>query len=175
MRRFRMAVLCLTLGMLQLPLLMAQNKPTVAPDAPVPPQILVAKKVFIANAGGDQMTPDDPSFSGGPDRAYNQFYAAIKSWGRFSIVGSPADADLLLEIRQEVQTGSLGGKAGAFATPLFRLDIRDPKTNALLWGFHIHFEFGLGQGNSDRAFDQIVDRLIIQLRTLVTPSPPVLP
>lgn len=88
MRRFRMAVLCLTLGMLQLPLLMAQNKPTVAPDAPVPPQILVAKKVFIANAGGDQMTPDDPSFSGGPDRAYNQFYAAIKSWGRFSIVGS---------------------------------------------------------------------------------------
>jgi len=173
MRSFRIAVLCLALAMLQLPLSMAQGKPTVAPAAPVPSQILAAKRVFIANSGGDEMAPDDPVFSGGPDRAYNQFYATIKSWGRFNIVGSPADADLLLEIRQEVQTVSLGGKAGGSATPLFRLDIRDPKSNALLWGFHIHSEFGLGQGNSDRNFDQAVDRLANELRILVTPSPPV--
>ena len=173
MRRIRIAVLCLALAMLQLPLSMAQSKPTVAPAAPIPSQILAAKKVFIANASGDEMTPDDPVFSGGPDRAYDQFYAAIKSWGRFNIVGSPADADLLLEIRQEVQTFSLGGKSGGSATPLFQLDIRDPKTNALLWGFHIHSEFGLGQGNSDRNFDQAVDRLVNKLRILVTPSPPV--
>ncbi len=170
MRRFRIAVLCLTLAMLQPPPSMAQSKPTAVPTAPVPPQILNAKKVFIANAGGDEMTPGDPIFSGGPDRAYNQFYAAIKSWGRFNIVGSPADADLLLDIRQEVQTVTLGGKSGGSATPLFGLDIRDPKTNALLWAFHIHSEFGLGQGNSDRNFDQAVDRLVNDLRILVTPS-----
>lgn len=173
MRRFRIAVLCLALAMLQLPRSMAQGKPTVAPAAPVPSQILAARKVFIANAGGDEMASNDPVFSGGPERAYNQFYAAIKSWGLFNIVGSPADADLLLEIRQEVQTVSLGGKAGGSATPLFRLDIRDPKSNALLWGFHIHSEFGLGQGNSDRNFDQAVERLANELRILVTPSPPV--
>ncbi len=173
MRRFRIALLCLTLAILQLPLSMAQSKPTVAPAAPIPPQILAAKKVFIANAGGDEMTLGDPIFSGGPDRAYNQFYAAIKSWGRFNIVDSPADADLLLEIRQEVQMVTLGGKAGGSATPLFRLDIRDPKTNALLWAFHIHSEFGMGQGNSDRNFDQSVDRLVNELRILVTPSAPV--
>lgn len=171
MRPFRIAVLCLTLAMLQLPLSMAQSKPTVASAAPIPPQILAAKKVFIANAGGDEMTPDDPIFSGGPARAYNQFYAAVKSWDRFNIVGSPADADLLLEIRQEVQTVRFGGKAGGSATPLFRLEIRDSKTNAILWGFHIHSEFGVGQGNSDRNFDQAVDRLVNELRILVTPSP----
>ncbi len=171
MCRFRIAVLCLTLAMLQVPLSVAQ-KPAVAPAAPIPPQILAAKKVFIANAGGDEMAPDDPVFSGGSDRAYNQFYAAIKTWDRFNIVGSPADADLLLEVRQEVQTVALGGKAGRSATPLFRLEIRDPKTDAILWGFHVHSEFGLGQGNSDRNFDQAVNRLVIDLRMLVTPPEP---
>jgi len=172
MRCFRIAVLCLTLAMPQLPLSMAQSKPTVVPTAPIPPLILAAKKVFIANGGGDEMALGDPIFSGGPDRAYNQFYAAIRNWDRFNIVSSPADADLLLEIRQEVQTVTLGGKGGGSATPLFRLGIRDPKTNALLWAFHIHSEFGMGQGNSDRNFDQAVDRIVNDLRILVTPTPP---
>ena len=168
MRHFRFATLCFTLTMLQLSVSRAQTTPV--PNAPIPTQIAAAKKVFIANAGGDQLTEDDPIFTGGPDRAYNQFYAAIKNWGRFNIVGSPAEADLLLEIRQEVQIGSLGGKAGGFATPLFRLEIRDPKTNALLWAFHIHFQFGAGQANSDRNFDQVVNRLAMELRALVTPA-----
>lgn len=168
-RHFKIAVLCL-LGILQLPLSIAQGKSV--PTAPVPPQILAAKKVFIANAGGDEMTPDDPIFSGGPDRAYNQFYAATKSWGRLSIVSSPADADLLLEIRQEVQTVALGGKAGGSATPLFHLEIRDPKTNALLWGFHMHAEFGLGQANSDRNFDSAIEHLVSDLQMLCVPLQP---
>lgn len=148
--------------------LLAQTKP--APAAPIPAQIVAAKKVFIANAGGDQMAEDDPIFSGGPDRAYNEFYATMTNWGRFEIVSSPAEADLLLEIRQEVQTVSLGGKAGASYTPLFRLTIRDPKTNAVLWAFHVHAKFGVGQGNSDRNFDQAMDRLISDLQAVVSPA-----
>jgi hypothetical protein len=139
--------------------------------APIPAQIVAAKKIFIANAGGDEMAEDDPIFSGGPDRAYNQFYAAMKSWEHFEIVGSPQEADLVLEIRQEVQTVSLGGKAGASNTPLFQLIVRDPKTNTLLWGFHVHSQFGIGQGNSDRNFDEAVDRLVSDLRGLVSPTP----
>jgi len=148
----------------------AAVKPSPVPAAPIPAQILAAKKIFIANAGGDEMAEDDPIFSGGPDRAYNQFYAAMKNWGRFEIVGSPANADLLLEIRQEVQTVSLGGKVGASDTPLFQLIIRDPKSNALLWGFHVHAKFGLGQGNSDINFDQAMDRLVGDLRAVVSPT-----
>lgn len=150
---------------------LAAVNPNSAPAGPVPPQIIAAKKIFIANAGGDQMAEDDPIFSGGPDRAYNQFYAAMKSWGRFEIVGSPAEADLLLEIRQEVQTVSLGSKTGASDTPLFQLVVRDPKTGALLWGFHVHSKFGVGQANSDRNFDQAMDRLVSNLRALVSQVP----
>jgi len=114
------------------------------------------------------MAEGDPIFSGGPDRAYNQFYAAMKTWGRFEIVGSPAEADLLLEVRQEVQTVDLGGKAGFSDIPLFGLIIRDPKTNTLLWGFHVHSKFGVGQGNSDKNFDEAVDRLVSDLRAVVS-------
>lgn len=159
------AVALFWLAIVLSPIVLAQTN--AASAAPVPAQIPAAKKIFIANAGGDEMAEDDPIFSGGPDRAYNQLYAAMKSWGRFEIVGSPAEADLLLEIRQEVQTVDLGGKAGSSDIPLFRLTIRDPKSNALLWGFHVHFKFGVGQGNSDRNFDLAMDRLVSDLRAVV--------
>lgn len=172
MRHFRSFVFCFIFLTLQFAASRAQSKPKEAPTAPVPAQILSAKKVFIANAGEDEMAEGDPVFSGGPDRAYNQLYAAVKNWGRFEIVDSPGQADLVLEIRQETQTVALGGKAEESAIPLFQLKILDPKTNVLLWAFHIHGEFGLGQANSDRNFDQAVNRLMLRLQTLVSQGPP---
>lgn len=142
--------------LMQASILAAANSKTL-PQAPLPSQVLSAKKVFIANAGEDEMIEGQPGFSGTSDRAYNQFYAAIKSWGHYQIVSSPAEADLLLEIEVTVPV----------ADPLFRLTIRDPKTNALLWGFKLHTQFGLGQGNSDRNFDQAVNRLAAELQGLV--------
>jgi len=70
------------------------------PPVPVPALILTAKKVFIANGGGDESLFDSPQYSGGPDRLYNEFYAAMKSWGRYELVGSPHEADLVFEVRQ---------------------------------------------------------------------------
>jgi hypothetical protein len=93
--------------------------------APVPSQIVNAKKVFIANAAGDH-DPRVSKYFGGPDGIYNQFYADVKSGGRFEPVSAPADADLVVQ----VTLGTfplLAGYAG------FRLSIFDPKTNILLW------------------------------------------
>jgi hypothetical protein len=168
-RRFRTVVLCFFIAALQISFSMAQGKPVPVPPAPVPPQILAAKKVFITNAGGDEMATNEPRFSGTPDRAYSEFYAAVKSWGRFEIVAAPSEADLLLEVRQSVSEGGGGGKVGSSPTPLFRLTIRDAKTNTLLWGFCVHSAFGLGQGESDRNFEQAIYRLTADLRSLVTP------
>ena len=36
---------------------------------------------------------------GGSNEPYNRFYAAMKSWGRYELVASPADADWVFEIR----------------------------------------------------------------------------
>lgn len=78
-------MICVALAVIGLsPVLAAQNANNPAlPVAPVPPQIAAAKRVFIANGGGaaldDAMGPT--IVKGGPDRAYNQFYAAMKSGG----------------------------------------------------------------------------------------------
>lgn len=78
---------CFAILALQAIVLVAQT-PKTTPPAPVPRQILAAKKVFVVNAGGDELF-DDPKF-GGVDRTYNQFYAAMKAWGRYELVETPA-------------------------------------------------------------------------------------
>jgi hypothetical protein len=154
-----------------LPVLALAQKPAPARPAPIPSQILAAKKIFIANAGGDEMTRQDAIFTGGPARAYNQFYAAMKTWGRFEIVGSPAEADLLFEVRQETFTVAPPSKTGSPYHPEFRLTIRDPKNDALLWGFDVHSEFATWQGASDRNFDLAVDQLVTDVQGLVGMTP----
>lgn len=148
----------------------AQTKQAIS--APIPTQIQLAKKVFIANAGGDDPGIDEPIFSGGVDRSYNQFYAAMKSAGRYELVGSPAEADLLFEIRFTVSTSTTkvfkGDSIGSTLDPQFRLEIRDPKTSALLWAFTEHVQWAILQGNRNRNFDQASARIVTDVLALGT-------
>src|SRR5260370_29492331 len=83
----------LAIAWVAVPNLRAQNKKEFLP-APLPSQIYTAKKVFVSN-GGDETLGD---YSGGPDRAYNQLYAALKGWGRYELETAPADAEVVFEI-----------------------------------------------------------------------------
>ena len=51
-----------------------------------------ASKVFLANGGGN-------------DLAYDTFYSDMKKWGKYDIVGSPDNADLVFEISYSVENG----------------------------------------------------------------------
>ena len=156
------AALCVLLAFLLSPVLSgAAQKGKEAPPAPIPPQIVAAKKIFIANAGGE----DSDVHSGGRDRAYNQFYAVMKSWGRYEIVSSPAEADLLYEIQfvlapfsQQVVRGDSTG--ANWADPQFRLTIRDARSNVLLWAIREHAPMAILQGNRDKNFDEALAKLI---------------
>jgi hypothetical protein len=110
----------------------AQDQPSKQVAAPIPVQITAARKVFIANAGGESNPYAAFGYSGSPDRAYNEFYAAMKSWGRYELVPAPAAADLVLEIQFTASQASADAKPGT-DDPQFRLTIRDPRTNTLLW------------------------------------------
>lgn len=89
-KRLRPAVLCAGLAMsLSSDYRCAAQQSVHVPPAPVPSLILTAKRVFIANGGGDESLFDWPQYSGGPDRLYNEFYAAMKSWGRYELVSTP--------------------------------------------------------------------------------------
>lgn len=105
----------------------AQKAPTPPPppDAPVPSQIVNAKRVFIANSSGNNDVRI-AKYVGGPNGIYNQFYADVKASGRFELVNAPAEADLALDV-------TIVPFPIAPSYPGFRLSIIDPKTNVLLW------------------------------------------
>jgi hypothetical protein len=113
-----LAVLCLV------PFSASQQSAEV-PAAPLPAQLLHARKVFVVNAEGDN-DPRIAKYEGGPNGIYDQFYADVKNSGKFEIVDSPADADVALSV-------SLTVFAVVPGYPRFRLSILDPKSNVLLW------------------------------------------
>ena len=140
----------------------AVDQPKPAPPGPIPAQILTAKKVFVANAGGDEPGWISAQFSGGARRSYDQFYAAMKTWGHYDLVGAPADGDLLFEIEFRIR------RLASSPDPQLRLVIRDPKTNALLWAFTEHVQSALMQENRDKNFDQAMTRIVRDIQTLTS-------
>lgn len=173
-KRFRAAVLCASLAMLLgCEHLCAAQKSKGVPPAPVPPLILAAKKVFIANGGGDESRFDWPQYTGGPDRLYNEFYAAMKSWGRYELVDSPGDADLVFEIRltilQPTRSEPLNEQNPSYDSQ-FHLSIRDVKSHETLWGLTEHAQTAILQGNRDKNFEQAVEGILSELRRIAGPA-----
>lgn len=174
--RLKAAAVCIILAVPLLYVTLAAQQQKQASPAPIPAQILAAKKIFIANAGGEEPASEEPLFSGGVERAYNQFYAAMKTWGRYEIVSAPADADLLFEIRftaPGVNKQAVRGEPVLFPAPYdpqFRLVIRDAKTSALLWAFTEHVEWAILKGNRDKNFDSAVAKIMNDVHKLSTPS-----
>jgi|SRR5580693_1390814 hypothetical protein len=151
-------------------LVCAQQAAT-TPRAPVPSQIISARKVFISNAGGEEI---DPKVFFLPDmdnnRAYDKFYAAVKSGGHYEPVPSPADADLVLEIRFsfELLPGAYNA-AGDAGGPHLRLVVLDPKTNVLLWALSRQVAASSGPHGKEKRetnFDQAMAALLADLTTL---------
>ena len=136
----------------------------------MPAQIGAAQKVFISNAGGESLETviDETVFNGGPDRPYNEFYAAMKSWGRCELVSSPADADLILEISWALSdTGLRLPVLGQL-----RLVVIDPKTHVTLWNFTEYVRGAILLGNRDKNFDQAMNTVVGRLKSLMLPSAP---
>jgi hypothetical protein len=173
--RHGIACAALAIALVAVPGLRAQDRKESLP-APLPAQIFTAKKVFVSNGGGDT----NDYYSGGPDRAYNQLYAALKSLGRYELVTAPADVELAFEISFSVpivgEFVSAGG--GTMVTsktvidPQFRLAIRDLKTHILLWTFTEHVQNALLQGHRDKNFDLAMAALVNDIRNVAgQPAP----
>jgi hypothetical protein len=98
--------------------------------APVPTQIAAAHKIFLSNAGAGHNFPIDAT------QVYNSVYAALQSWGRYQLVGSPAEADLIFTLRDMAPSTTYIGNDGgtySYVTPAYQLTITDPRSNVTLW------------------------------------------
>jgi hypothetical protein len=150
-----------------------QKKPThPAPiSAPIPAQILTAKKVFIANGGGDETRNEATLYSGGPARTYNEFYAAMKTWGRYELVAAPGDADLVFEIRLivfQLRSDRLSDDSTA-SDSQFRMVIRDAKTHEKLWGLTEHAQGAVLQSNRDKNFAEALAAVVSEVQRIAGP------
>lgn len=103
----------------------------IAPQAPVPSQLITAKKVFISNGGVDAIAFQAFRRLGNVHQPYDAFYSAMSSWGKYTLVAAPAEADLVFEIRFTAPFD--GGEHAPTYLPQFNLTIFDAKTRFVLW------------------------------------------
>jgi hypothetical protein len=152
----------------------SQPQASPVPAAPVPSQIVSAKKVFISNQlGALYLAPhtaeDDPY------RPYNQFYAALKDWGHFELVDRPADADLVLEISladRTVFTNAMVQASDRLA--YFILVLRDPKSQTVLWWLAERLQGANRPATGEKNYNQAMANLLNDLKKL-TSEPSVTP
>jgi hypothetical protein len=139
---------------LTVPSVQAQNA-VGPPAAPIPTQVLAAKRVFISN--GESANP-----LGLPNLAYNTFYAEMKAWGKYELVSTPGDADLVFAVRFE---------GGPF--PSLRLVISDPKSRVALWPLLEDVQAWNLKKTGRKNFDQEMAALLEDVKILTAASPPV--
>jgi hypothetical protein len=149
------------------PILGAQETKVTA-AAPVPAQIGAARRVFIANNGEDLAAQAAFKRAGEPEQAYNHFYAAMQSWRRYELVSTPADADLVFEIRFSAPM-YYDGNLATFE-PQFGLKILDTKTHFLLWSLTAPVEGAFRKATWDKNFDHGLDVLMDDLKKLSPPA-----
>lgn len=152
MSKLRLAVTALGFAMMFPASVALPAQTAEAPAAPLPSQIVAAKKVFISNAGVDT------------DRTYNEFYAAIKSWGRHELVAAPVDADLVLEIGFSTQISGVSGSkesgCDSSNSSQFKLVLIDPKTRIALWTVAEAVQPSARHKTGDQLFEDGLNKIV---------------
>jgi len=134
------------------------------PAAPLPAAISSAKKIFLSNGGGSNL-------------AYDAFYAKMKEWGRYDVVGSPDDADLIVELAYRVESGgtrvwsttntydnSTRVHSAQIVDPQLLLTIYDAKTKNSLWAETDHRRLARLEKNREKETVISAERLVDDLK-----------
>jgi TPP-dependent 2-oxoacid decarboxylase len=138
------------------------------PPAPLPAVIVNAQKVFLSNGGGS-------------DLAYDAFYAEMKKWGKYQIVGSPDEADLIIELGYRVEQGgtrvwsstnyydkTTQVHSSQIVDPQVVLTIYDAKSKNSLWSTIDHRRLARRQKNREKETINSAERLVNELKTRVS-------
>ena len=138
------------------------------PAAPLPTAIVNAQRVFLSNGGGS-------------DLAYDAFYAAMKSLGKYKIAGSPEDADLIVELAYRVvdkgtrvwsSTNTYNGSTSVHSRETtdrqLVLTIYDAKTKNSLWSTIDHRRLARREKNREKETINSAERLVNELKERAT-------
>jgi hypothetical protein len=137
------------------------------PIAPLPAVIVNAQKVFLTNGGGSNL-------------AYDSFYSNMKSWGKYQIVGSPEQADLIIELAYRVEhggtrvwssnntyDGTTQVHSAQIVDPQLVLTIYDAKSKNSLWSTIDHRRLARREKNREKETINSAERLVEELKARV--------
>ena len=134
--------------------------------APVPSPILTAKKVFVANGGEVRNFSGNMDLHGDPNQAYDKFYAAMKTWGKYALVSAPSDSDLVLQISVDLFT------VGDLSYHVLTLEIVDSPTRIRIWKLSERVKFAGGRNaseNENKYLDESIKKVLNDLKALSQP------
>jgi len=120
--------------------------------APRPTQLTDARTAFVSNNNNVRWTYSD--------QFYDQAYAAVLKLNRFILVGSPQEADLILEFSVD--------NSGLVHT----LRILDTKTHTVLWTVCETQDSAARQATIAKNQQKAIDDLAADLQRVTSPSTP---
>lgn len=148
-------------------MLLAKTKKDI-PAAPLPAIVVNAQKAFLTNGGGS-------------DLAYDAFYAKMKEWGKYNIVGSPDEADLIIELAYRVEhggtrvwsstntyNGTTQVHSAQIVDPELMLTIYDAKSKNSLWSTIDHRRLARREKNREKETIKSAERIVDELRARTT-------
>ena len=161
------AFTCLSVVCFAIP---AESNKDVPPPAPT--AVRDAKKVFLTNSRAS-------------DPAFNAFYSAMETWGRYRIVGSRDEADLIVELAcrfgngrtwlddeyygapdgSRRHDGYYGSREQILTTTT--LTIFDAKSKKRLWSSFDRRKLALRQKNREKDAVNSAQKLVEELKTAV--------
>ena len=146
----------------------SQSKTKKIPAAPLSAVVVNAKKLFLSNGGGSNL-------------AYDAFYSKMKEWGRYETVGSPEEADLIVELSYRVEdkgtrvwsstntyNNTTQVHSAQITDPQLILTIYDAKTKNSLWSETDHRRLARLGKNREKETVNSADRLVDDLKTRVS-------
>ncbi len=138
------------------------------PPAPLPAIVINAHKIFLTNGGGN-------------DLAYDAFYAEMTKWGKYEVVGSPDEADLIVELAYRVDqrgtrvwsstntyNGTTQVHSAQIVDPQLILTIYDAKSKNSLWSTIDHRRLARREKNREKETINSAERLVDELKTRAT-------
>ncbi len=144
---------------------LAQKRRKDVPQAPLPSAVVNASKAFLTNGGGN-------------DLAYDEFYSEMKQWGKYKIVGSPEEADIIVELAFHVEhggtavwssTNSYDGTtqvhSAQIVDPQLTLTVYDAKSKNSLWSTVDHRRLAGLEKNREKETINSAGRLVEELKT----------
>jgi hypothetical protein len=170
----------LPLGPFLAPVALAQNKLSRKniPEAPLPAAIVHARKAFLLNG---QTTAQDLTKNGNI-LAFDTLYADVKSWGKYELVDSPKDADIVIELQYRpysegsrsfgvynpssntVQTRSVTVAGADFALVIYQATSKEQ-----LWSVSDACGFARLVKNQQKEVIKSIGRLVEGLKTRTAP------